>query len=230
MRAVVLDTETTGLDPKLGHRIVEIGCLELRNHIPTGQTYHQYINPERDVPPEAFEVHGLSTDFLKGFPPFRDIVHRFIEFIGEAPLIIHNAKFDMRFLNAELNWLNLPPIAEHRAICTLEMAKQKYPGAQASLDALCRRFGIDNSNRIRHGALLDAELLADVYIEMIGGRQTGLNFTFTATESSTPINTAWPTNTYRPPRPHTALEEERRLHNQLLDKLKNPLWRQLAVD
>jgi DNA polymerase-3 subunit epsilon len=224
MRHIILDTETTGFEPKSGHRLVEIGCIELKNHVPTGQVYHQYINPERDVPPEAFKVHGLSTEFLRDHPPFRAVVNEFLDFIGEDPLIIHNAKFDMRFLNAELSWLDKPQIAYHRAICTLEMAKNKFPGAQASLDALCRRFGIDNSNRIKHGALLDAELLAEVYIELIGGRQVGLNLTTAVSQATPTLDAIKTTRVTRPARPHSASETEQTLHNQLLAKLKNPLW------
>ena len=224
MRHIILDTETTGFEPKSGHRLVEIGCLELKNHVPTGQVYHQYINPERDVPLEAFKVHGLSTEFLRDHPPFRAVANEFLDFIGEDPLIIHNAKFDMRFLNAELSWLDKPQLAYQRAICTLEMARSKFPGAQASLDALCRRFGIDNSNRIKHGALLDAELLAEVYIELIGGRQVGLNLTAAESQEKNSLETIKTTRVTRPARPHSASEIEQTLHNQLLAKIKNPLW------
>lgn len=171
MREIVIDTETTGFDPETGDRIVEIGAVELMNHVPTGRTYHQYVNPERAVPAEAFEVHGLSDDFLRDQPVFRDCGHAFLDFVGDARLVIHNAEFDMRFLNAELGWIRLPLIAMDRAVCTVTMTRRKYPGAPASLDALCRRFGIDNSARTLHGALLDAEILAEVYLELIGGRQ-----------------------------------------------------------
>ncbi len=174
MREIVLDTETTGFDPKTGDRMVEIGAVELFNHMPTGKTYHQYINPERDVPQGAFEVHGLSWDFLKDYPVFKDIAQDFLDFIGDDKLIIHNAKFDVPFLNAELGWCNKPQIPMERAIDTLLIARKKFPGSPASLDALCRRFNIDNSHRTLHGALLDSEILADVYLELIGGRQPGL--------------------------------------------------------
>jgi DNA polymerase III subunit epsilon len=174
MREIVLDTETTGFDPKTGDRMVEIGAVELINHMPTGQTYHQYINPERDMPQGAFEVHGLSEDFLRDFPVFRAIARDFLDFIGDATLVIHNAKFDVPFLNAELGWCNLPEIPMARAIDTLDIARKKFPGSPASLDALCRRFGIDNSHRTLHGALLDSEILAEVYLELIGGRQPDL--------------------------------------------------------
>ncbi len=171
MREIVLDTETTGLDPFEGHRIVEIGAVELYNHMPTGRTWHQYVNPARDMPPEAFAVHGLGEEFLRDKPLFAEIGPKFLEFIGDAPLVIHNAAFDMKFLNAELGWCDLSPLPMSRAIDTLIMARQKYPGAPASLDALCRRFGIDNTARTLHGALLDSEILAEVYLELIGGRQ-----------------------------------------------------------
>ncbi|MHA6346057.1 DNA polymerase III subunit epsilon [Roseivivax sp. CAU 1761] len=171
MREIVLDTETTGFDPESGDRIVEIGAVELWNHMPTGETYHQYINPQRAMPQEAFEVHGLGDAFLRDKPLFADIAQAFVDFIGEAKLVIHNAAFDIKFLNAELGWLKRPAIPWDRAVDTLAIARQKFPGAQNSLDALCRRFGIDNSARTLHGALLDSEILAEVYLELIGGKQ-----------------------------------------------------------
>lgn len=176
MREIVLDTETTGLDPAEGHRIVEIGAVELLNTLPTGNTYHQYVNPERPMPAEAYQIHGLGDDFLRGQPVFRDIADAFRAFIGEDRLVIHNAPFDMAMINAEFARLGLPPLPDERAHDTLVMAKRAFPGAQASLDALCRRFGVDNSGREKHGALLDCELLADVYLELSGGRQHGLVF------------------------------------------------------
>lgn len=171
MRQIVLDTETTGLDPAEGHRIVEIGAVELVGHIATGNTYHQYINPLRDMPAEAERVHGLGSDFLKDFPPFEHIIDGFLTFIADSQLIIHNAAFDLRFLNAELVRFGQPSIPDDRSIDTLTLARRRFPGSPASLDALCRRFGIDNSSREKHGALLDSELLAQVYLELIGGRQ-----------------------------------------------------------
>ena len=171
MREIVLDTETTGLEPFEGHRIVEIGAVELYNHMPTGRRYHQYINPARDMPQEAFAVHGLSEDFLRDKPLFAEIGSKLLEFVGDARLVIHNASFDMKFLNAELGWCSLGTLPMERAIDTLAMARKKYPGAPASLDALCRRFAIDNSARTLHGALLDSDILAEVYLELIGGRQ-----------------------------------------------------------
>jgi DNA polymerase-3 subunit epsilon len=174
MREVVLDTETTGFEPSEGHRIVEIGAVELFNHMPTGRTFHVYINPERPMPPEAFEVHGLGDDFLRDKPLFHAIARQFLDFVAEARLVIHNAGFDMKFLNAELARAGHPTLPFDRALDTLQIARQKFPGSPASLDALCRRFGVDNSSREKHGALLDSELLAEVYLELVGGRQPDL--------------------------------------------------------
>ncbi len=173
MREIVLDTETTGLDPKTGDRIVEIGCVELLNMLPTGNNYHVYINPERDMPQEAFRVHGLSSKFLSDKPVFSEIYKGFLDFIGnESNIIIHNAEFDMRFINAEFERLGIASINKERIIDTLLIARKKHPGASNSLDALCKRYGIDNSKRTQHGALLDSEILAEVYLELRGGRQT----------------------------------------------------------
>lgn len=175
MREIVLDTETTGFDPETGDRIVEIGAVELINHLPTGRTFHVYIDPERPMPQAAFEVHGLGDDFLKGKPKFAEVARDFVDFIGEdAKLVIHNAQFDMKFLNWELKAAGHAVMPYARAVDTLEIARMQFPGAQNSLDALCRRFRIDNSNRTLHGALLDSELLAEVYLALRGGRQPGL--------------------------------------------------------
>ena len=174
MREIVLDTETTGFEPSEGDRIVEIGAVELFNHLPTGRTYHQYINPKRNMPEAAFNVHGLSEEFLSDKPVFKDIAQEFIDFIKDSKLVIHNASFDMKFLNAELGWVNRPALPMHQAIDTIAIARRKFPGSPASLDALCRRFGIDNSSRTLHGALLDSEILAEVYLELVGGRQPDL--------------------------------------------------------
>lgn len=173
MREIVLDTETTGLDPAEGHRVVEIGAVELRNHLRTGRDYHVYINPERPMPKEAFNIHGLGDAFLRDKPAFAAIVDSFLDFIADAPLVIHNAAFDMKMLNAELARLGRPLLPDARAVDTVQIARRKFPGAQASLDALCKRFGVDNAARTKHGALLDSELLADVYLELLGGRQQG---------------------------------------------------------
>ncbi|MBT3931852.1 MAG: DNA polymerase III subunit epsilon, partial [Rhodospirillaceae bacterium] len=174
MREIILDTETTGLDPASGDRIVEIGCVVAQHHIPTGETYHVYVNPERDMPIEAFNVHGLSEEFLSDKPVFAEVVAAFLEFIGDSQLVIHNASFDMKFLNAELKRLGFPVLPMERSTDTVALARRTFPGAQASLDALCRRFEIDLSRREKHGALLDAELLAEVYLQLRGGRQPDL--------------------------------------------------------
>ena len=173
MREIVLDTETTGLSPRDGDRIVEIGAVELMGHVPTGRTYHQYINPQRPMAEEAFAVHGLGDEFLADKPTFAEIGQAFLDFIGDAKVVIHNAAFDMGFLNHELKMQGLPLIPDAQAVDTLHIARNRFPGAQNSLDALCRRFGVDNSGREKHGALLDSELLADVYLELLGGRQPG---------------------------------------------------------
>jgi DNA polymerase-3 subunit epsilon len=184
MREIVLDTETTGLDPDTGDRIVEIGALELVQHVPTGRTFHVYLNPQRPMPREAFEVHGLGDDFLRDKPVFAAIATEFLAFIGEARLVIHNASFDMKFLNAELARHGYPALSFARVVDTLAMARTRFPGAPASLDALCRRFGIDNSTRTLHGALLDSEILAEVYLELVGGRQPGLALSTTRQTAS----------------------------------------------
>jgi DNA polymerase-3 subunit epsilon len=174
MREIVLDTETTGLDPLRGDRLVEIGCVEIYNRMPTGQTFHRHINPERDMPAEAFAVHGLSSEFLADKPLFTGVVDEFLTFIGDAPLVIHNASFDIGFINAELDRIKRPPIARERLVDTLLLARRKHPGVSNRLDDLCSRYAIDNSRRTKHGALLDAELLAEVYIDLIGARQSQL--------------------------------------------------------
>jgi DNA polymerase-3 subunit epsilon len=174
MREIVLDTETTGLDPLRGDRLVEIGCVEILNRMPTGQTFHRHINPEREVPAEAFAVHGLSSEFLADKPLFAHVVDEFLEFIGDAPLVIHNASFDISFINAELDRVKMPPIARERLVDTLLLARRKHPGVSNRLDDLCSRYAIDNSRRTKHGALLDAELLAEVYVDLIGARQSQL--------------------------------------------------------
>ena len=174
MREIVLDTETTGLDPAQGHRLVEVGCVELLNRIPTGSTFHAYLNPEREVPAEAFAIHGLSSEFLRGHKRFIEVADEFLAFIGDAPLVIHNASFDHGFLNAELKRVERMLIARERLVDTLLLARRKHPAGPNRLDDLCARYGIDNSRRTKHGALLDAEILAEVYLELIGGRQAQL--------------------------------------------------------
>lgn len=199
LREIVLDTETTGFEPAEGDRIVEIGAVELMNHMPTGRTFHKYINPLRVMPDAAFQVHGLSDDFLRDKPVFAEVAHDFVAFIGDARLVIHNAAFDMKFINAELGWAGLPPVPFERAVDTLAIARRRFPGAQASLDALCRRFGIDNSARTLHGALLDSEILAEVYLELIGGRQPDFAL---SVEAQVTITSMTDGATWRPrPRP-----------------------------
>ena len=225
MREIVLDTETTGLDPKSGDRLVEIGCVELDNHLPTGRTYHQYVNPERDMPDEAFRVHGLSEAFLAKHPVFADIADAFLGFIGDADLVIHNASFDLGFINAELQRLGRASVENRRAIDTVQIARGKYPGAQASLDALCRRFEIDLSARTKHGALLDAELLADVYLELVGGRQPGFELASQRQRSaSQTVDTR--EKPARPARPHAPSEAESTAHQVFLKKITDPIWRE----
>ena len=223
MREIVLDTETTGLDPASGHRVVEIACLELVNHLPSGRHFQRYLNPDRDMPEDAYEVHGLSAVFLADKPRFHEIVDELLTFIDGAPLVIHNAEFDIRFLNAELTRAGMPALETAFAVDTLQMARRKYPGAPASLDALCRRFNIDDSARSLHGALLDAELLAEVYLELIGGRQAGFDLVQAEVIAAAAIAAA--AGPARPPRPHMATPEELIAHTALLDSLKQPLWR-----
>lgn len=224
MREIVLDTETTGLDPFSGHRIVEIGCVELINHVRTGNHFHTYINPERSMPREAEAVHGLSEDFLKDKPKFRHIAGSFLEFVGTAPLVIHNAAFDMKFVNAELNVVNRPQIPMERAIDTVLMARQKFPGQPASLDALCKRFSIDLSARTKHGALLDAELLADVYLELLGGRQSSLGLMREAASDAADCELIFAGHSDIPRRHFPPGLEELAHHKTMLEKIKNPLW------
>ena len=230
MREIVLDTETTGMDPAEGDRIIEIGCVELMNHVPTGKTYHVYINPERDVPAEAVAVHGLTEEFLKDKPVFGEIIGDFHDFMGDATLVIHNAEFDLKFINAELSPFGFPAIEWKRVVDTLQVARKKFPGSPANLDALCRRFEIDNSERDLHGALLDAQLLAEVYLELLGGRQHGLGI---EREEGSPEGEGGEDSStlmhkereYREARPHAPSEEELIAHQAMIEDLKDPLWK-----
>lgn len=221
LRELVLDTETTGLDPALGHRIVEIGCVELINYIPTGRTYHQYLNPERDMPDGALRIHGLSQEFLSKFPRFIDIVENFIEFIGEDMLVMHNSSFDMGFINNELARISREKLPSSRSIDTLQLARSKFPGAQVSLEALCRRFEVDDSSRNKHGALLDAELLAAVYLQLIGGRQPDLDLSSAKLELKDRENS----KKLRNARAHTVSKAEREAHDAFVARLPDPLWK-----
>ena len=221
MREVVLDTETTGLSPDDGHRIIEIGCIELVNHLPSGEQFHSLFNPGREVPLAATEIHGLKTEDLSDMPSFSERAADFISFIKDAPLVIHNAQFDVSFLNAELGMINLPLLDMNQTVDTLILARKKFPGSPASLDALCKRFSIDNSARDKHSALLDAGLLAQVYIELIGGRQANLSLTSAAQEEmvgapAKPTTRHWP--------PHSPTTAEREQHRALLRKLTDPVW------
>src|SRR6056297_2352697 len=229
MREIVLDTETTGFEPDQGDRIVEVGAVELYNHVPTGRTYHQYINPQRAMPQEAFAVHGLGDDFLRDKPLFADIAQAFVDFIGDAKLVIHNATFDMKFLNAELSWLKRPAIPLDQAVDTLAIARRKFPGSPASLDALCRRFGIDNSSRTLHGALLDSEILAEVYLELIGGKQPD----FALNVSQGGMNQGDDMDDWRPrprptPLPSRVSDSEKAAHAAFVETLGDAaLWKRL---
>tara|TARA_B100001939_G_scaffold342104_1_gene352719 strand:- start:13388 stop:14083 length:696 start_codon:yes stop_codon:yes gene_type:complete len=231
MREIIFDTETTGFDPYAGDRLVEIGCVEVIDYLPTGNTFHKYINPEREVPEAAVNVHGLTTEFLKDHPVFAEVVAEFRDFVGEARLVAHNAEFDMKFINWEMEQLGFPAYPMSRAVDTLAIARRKFPGAPNTLDALCKRFNIDNSNRVKHGALLDAELLAEVYLELMGGRQTG--FALSPAPGTTPVETtAHREKKFRPPRPHVPSPEEIERHREFLTQLNDPLWlrKQKAAD
>ena len=221
MREVVLDTETTGLDPAEGHRIVEVGCLELVNHLPTGRSFQAYVNPEREMPEDAQAVHGITGEQLAGMPKFGEIVEPLLGFLGEAPLVIHNADFDLAFLNAELKRLGRAALPRERAIDTLALARRKFPGAQASLDALCRRFEIDASQRDFHGALVDCDLLSKVYLELIGGRQARLELASGLASSASGGAGERP---FRAPRPHAPSDDELAAHARMVARLKKALW------
>jgi DNA polymerase III subunit epsilon len=222
LREIVIDTETTGLDPHAGHRIVEIAAIELFHHVPTGRRFHCYVNPERDMPADAYSVHGLTAEFLADHPPFADVVGDFLAFVDDDPLIIHNAEFDIAFLNAELTRAGLSTLASP-FVDTLSLARRRFPGAPASLDALCRRFSIDLAGREKHGAEIDCGLLADVYVELLGGRQPGLDFAVASVSDAAYVVTV-ENRPVLPPRPHAASPEELAAHQTLLAAITNPLW------
>lgn len=231
MREIVLDTETTGFDPFTGDRIVEIGAVELYNHMPTGKMFHEYINPERSMPQEAFQVHGLGDDFLRDKPVFRQVAQKFLAFVDDAKLVIHNASFDMKFLNAELGWVDLPALPMDQAIDTLEIARRKFPGSPASLDALCRRFAIDNSARTLHGALLDSEILAEVYLQLIGGRQPdfALNVTEARAEAEAGQGDDWRPVPRPTPLPSRVTPDEEKTHAAFVNGMgDDALWKRLS--
>src|SRR3984957_5047779 len=231
MREIILDTETTGLDPLRGDRLVEIGCVEIFNRMPTGQTFHRHINPERDMPAEAFAVHGLSSEFLAAKPLFAQVVEEFLEFIGEAPLVIHNASFDIGFINAELDRIKRPPIARERLVDTLLLARRKHPGVSNRLDDLCSRYAIDNSRRTKHGALLDAELLAEVYIDLIGARQSQLVLASGSREIRVAGVGEMPRRQRETPLAPRITEADRLAHREFVQTLGDkPIWNEfLAV-
>ncbi len=233
MREIVVDTETTGLSSREGDRIVEIGCVELENCIPTGREFHHYVNPGRDVPVEAVRVHGLTSEFLSDKRGFEEVVDEFLEFVGDAKLVIHNAEFDVGFINMELGRLKRDPLPMRRAVDTLDMARRKFPGMPNSLDALCRRFGIDLSERGEHGALLDAQLLAKVYLNLSGGRQRALGLAESAVPAGEKTGPSVADDVSgkkpRPVRPHAPTPEELVAHEKFLSALNDPLWRQYAT-
>jgi DNA polymerase-3 subunit epsilon len=222
MREIVLDTETTGLDPAEGHKVIEIGCVELINKVKTGSVFHCYINPCRNVPKEAYQIHGISEEFLKDKKIFREIADEFVEYIQDSTLIIHNAKFDLKFINAELVSIGKINLAKMPVIDTLDLARKKFPGSPASLDALCKRYKVDLARRDKHGALLDAELLAEVYLNLCGGKQTKLEFSENKQEIA--LGSEKLPKQFKEPRKFEIGEEELIQHHQLLKKLKNPLW------
>ncbi|MGJ4941023.1 DNA polymerase III subunit epsilon [Bradyrhizobium sp. HKCCYLS1011] len=225
MREIVLDTETTGLDPLRGDRLVEIGCIEIFNRMPTGQTFHRYINPERDMPAEAFAVHGLSSEFLATKPLFHEVVEEFLTFIGDAPLVIHNASFDIGFINAELDRVSRVPIPRERLVDTLLLARRKHPGVSNRLDDLCSRYAIDNSRRTKHGALLDAELLAEVYVDLVGARQSQLILTQESVEIRVGASTDMPRRQREVPLVPRVTDAEREAHRAFVATLgEKPIW------
>jgi DNA polymerase-3 subunit epsilon len=226
MREIVFDTETTGLSPADGHRLVEIGCIEMINRVETGNHFHRYIHPQRSMPSEAQAVHGLSESFLSDKPLFAEIVAELIEFIGDSPLIAHNAAFDFAFLNWELQACGFDPICLSRMVDTLAIARTRHPGAKHSLDALCSRYGVDRSQRVKHGALLDAQLLAQIYVELTGGRQIGFSLAETAQESQQDFASAAVAiqRRFRPARPHRASDAELARHAAFVSTLTDPLW------
>lgn len=234
MREIVFDTETTGLDPNTGDRMVEIGCVELYNRVPTGETYHAYFNPERDMPAGAEAVHGLSASFLSDKPLFKELAADLIGFLGDAPLVAHNAGFDFGFLNAELTIIGMEPVCMTRMVDTVAIARKRHPGAKLSLDALCTRYGVDRSHRVKHGALLDAELLAQVYVELLGGRQIGLELASETTGGNASTQSGAdpvaqvigmkPAGPVRPARPHAASEEELVRHKEFMKGFDQPIW------
>lgn len=228
MREIALDTETTGMDPTNGDRMVEIGAVEMINHVPTGKALQIYINPEREIPEDAIAVHGITNEFVKDKPTFAECYTEFIDFIGtDSKLVIHNAEFDMKFINYQLQQVGHQAIGWARVVDTLAMARKKFPGSPANLDALCRRFDIDNSDRTYHGALLDSELLAEVYLELLGGRQHGMGFS-TNKQAATGVKATKTKRQFREPRTFEVPANEKAAHDALLEQIKDPIWKQQA--
>ena len=223
MREIALDTETTGLDPAAGHRIIEIGCVELQNRFPTGAAFQRYVRPEREIPEDAARIHGITAEMLAGKPLFADIAGDLLEFLGDSAIVAHNASFDIGFVNAELERAGRAPIDAARAVDTVAIARRKFPGAPAGLDALCKRFGVDNSMRERHGALLDAELLSEVYVALVGGRQASLSLARNAAAAAGAAGPA--ARPGRAPRICGPTAAELAAHAAFIDKLENPVWR-----
>jgi DNA polymerase-3 subunit epsilon len=226
-REIVLDTETTGLDPLAGHKVIEIGCVELINRMPTGRVFHKYLNPERDVPIEATNIHGITTEFLKDKQKFNEIVDEFIEFIGDSKIIIHNAEFDLKFLNHHLFNAKKPDISRDRVFCTLIFARKKFPGASNSLDGLCKRFQIDNSHRVHHGALLDSEILAEVYLELMGGKQNDFDLQTKKKTEEVKVKKEFKPVEFEY-RKFEVKEEELEAHKKLLSASPNYLWNKVG--
>jgi DNA polymerase-3 subunit epsilon len=224
MREIIFDTETTGLDPKDGHRLVEFAGIELFERVPTGRFLHFHVNPGRPMPPEAEAIHGLSDDFLADKPRFAERAAELVAFLGDAVIVAHNAQFDMRFLNFELETAGLPPLDHARVVDTLDLARKRFPGAKHSLDALCLRFGIDRSMRVKHGALIDAELLSDVYVELTGGRQIGFDLAMSATVQVARVTTVWPVRSFAVPAAELAV------HAAFVDAIENAVWHRLQPE
>jgi DNA polymerase III subunit epsilon len=225
MREIVFDTETTGLDPAEGHKLVEIGCVELIDGMQTGRTWHQFVNPERDIPTEATRIHGITNDQVRREPVFGEVADAFLAFIADSPLVAHNAEFDFKFLNAELRNIGREPLSSNRMVDTIKIAKRLYPGARLSLDALCSRLGIDTSARIKHGALIDSQILAEVYMEMLGGKQRGLELGSQSSEQKTVATASLDTDRpFREPRPFAATQAECDAHAAFVETIKNAIW------
>ncbi len=223
-REIVFDTETTGFDPAEGHKIVEIGCVELINGVQSGQTFHSYLNPERDIPAETTQIHGITNEQVRHSPTFGEIVDALLAFMGDAPLVAHNAEFDFRFVNAELRNVGRAPLASSRMVDTVQIAKRLYPGARLSLDSLCARLGIDTSARIKHGALIDSQILAEVYMEMMGGKQRGFELGAATTETQAAVPASKLVRPARAPRLFAPTDTERAAHESFISQIRNAIW------